>query len=116
MDCDTPFLTDKSGDWLSPNTDDEEESAGTPIKVRGMGSWEIPQTLRGRSRINQSHWDCPKITHLRGDLFQSKHSLAHSINQVLYMSRGIPNEFRRRYGSVQELESLKKVIGNVAVL
>ena len=117
-DCDTPFLTDKSRDWLSPNSDSEEESAGTPIKVRGVGSWDTPdsRTFGIGSHIDQSHWDCPKITHLKGDLFQSKHSLAHSASKDIFMSQGIANEFRNRYGSVQELEDQKKAIGEVAVL
>ena len=81
-----------------------------------MGSWDIQRTSTEIKDTNQSQWDYPEISHVWGDLFQSKHSLAHSVSQDLYMRQGMADRFRKRYGAIEEFNDQNKTKGEVAVL
>lgn len=53
---------------------------------------------------------------IEGDLFESKHALAHCVSADLAMSKGIAVEFRDRFGGVRELRDQKPRVGDVLVL
>ncbi len=59
-----------------------------------------------------------KIFYQKGDLFTSPEnvSLAHCVSQDLKMGAGIALIFKKKFGMVQQLLSLKEKVGGVAIL
>jgi len=56
------------------------------------------------------------IKEFKGDLFESKDSLAHCVSEDMGMGKGIAVGFVKNFGKVDVLKNQKKLVGDVAYL
>jgi len=50
------------------------------------------------------------FTEVRGNLFNSSDSLVHCVSRDLHMGKGIATEFKKQFGSVDELREQSKIV------